>query len=64
MDAAARSTIMEHQQLMYDSSIKTAGMAKDQMEQQGENILKLLGSTEINQSSHPHKGQNVDISVY
>ena len=64
MDAAASSSIMEHQKLMYQSSLKVANIAKDQMNQQGKDLMKLLGSTEINQSNHPYKGQNVDLSVY
>lgn len=64
MDAAATSSVMKHQETLYQANLKTASMAKDQMEQTGKDIMKLLDSTQVNQSSHPYKGQNVDVSIY
>ena len=64
MDVAASSAMKEHQQTLYQANLKVAGMAKDQMNQRGQDIMKLLNSTQVNQSNHPYKGQNVDLSVY
>ena len=64
MDVAATASGMKQQQTQYQANLKVTNMAKDQMEQTGRDIMKLLDSTKVNQSKHPYKGQNVDVSVY
>ena len=64
MDVAASSSMMKHQETLYQANLKVANMAKGQMEQTGKDIMKLLDSTKVNQTNHPYKGQNVDLSVY
>ncbi|MGM0502149.1 MAG: YjfB family protein [Bacillota bacterium] len=62
MDVAGTSSILAQQSLNSEVSVKLAGMAKDQMEQQGKDMLKLLDSTEVKQAKHPSKGHNLDVS--
>ncbi|GAB6100064.1 hypothetical protein JCM16358_19430 [Halanaerocella petrolearia] len=62
MDIAATKTALQHNQLQNQASMKVMNMAKDQVEQTGKQITKLLDSTQPKkQPAHPHIGHNLDV---
>ncbi len=62
MSIASASAQYSQTQVQQEASMKVASIAQDQAEQQVENINKLAESLgEVTNSSHPTKGQAVDV---
>lgn len=62
MDIAAMSVALENQQVQSDASLQVMSKTKDYMEEQGEQLVDMLQSSQKN-ISHPDLGKSVDISV-
>ncbi|MNT98382.1 hypothetical protein D3C72_2409550 [compost metagenome] len=58
MDIAALSTSLSQASLSQAASIKVLSMGKQQMEQQGQGLIKMMES-----SVNPNVGNNLDIKV-
>lgn len=62
MDVAAMSVMLHNQQLQADAGLKVMSKAKNLMEQQGEQLVEMLQTSEAT-TPHPTSGKSIDVSV-
>ena len=65
MDIARMSTQISQANLQYQVSVAVLKMAMDGVTAQSENVVEAMEETikALEQSVHPHLGQNVDVIV-
>lgn len=62
MDIAAVSIGINNQHVHADASLKVMSKAKNVMEQQGEQLMEMLQTSQAN-VPHPNLGNAIDVSV-